>query len=84
MYLAVPGQVLEVAEDIAVVDFQGNRMAVSTVLTPDAEPDDWVLVHAGFAITKLDEASARQTWSYLNELDAEELYSAFGEERDRG
>lgn len=76
MCLAIPGKLLEVEQDIGVVDFQGNRMTVSTVLTPGIRPNDWVLVHAGFAITKLDEAAARQTWSYLNELNTEELLSA--------
>jgi hydrogenase assembly chaperone HypC/HupF len=36
-------------------------------MVPDAQVGDWVLVHAGFAITVLDEAAARETWQYLEE-----------------
>ncbi len=67
MCLAVPGQVLECAGDEAVVDLQGYTLRVSRILTPDAGPGDWVLVHAGFAITQLDEAEARETWDYLQQ-----------------
>lgn len=72
MCLAVPGQVVELQDGEAVVDFQGNRMSVSTIMTPEVKPADWVLVHAGFAITILPEAEARETWSYLQALAAEE------------
>ena len=72
MCLAVPGKILDVAESdkvvtgpVATVDFQGSRMEVSLAITPEAGPGDWVLVHAGFALTVLEEADARQTWEYL-------------------
>ncbi len=70
MCLAVPGRIIKTSGDVVTVDFQGNRMDVSRVLTPDAGPDDWVLVHAGFAIAVIDEAQARETWSYLNQMSA--------------
>ena len=73
MCLAVPGLILDMRESEAVVDFQGNRLAVSTVLTPEARPGDWVLVHAGFSLTVLPEAEARETWSYLAEIGATEV-----------
>lgn len=68
MCLAVPGQIVELRENEAVVDFQGNRIEISTVLTPDVQQGDWVLVHAGFALTTVPEDEARETWSYLEEL----------------
>ncbi|UCE59242.1 MAG: HypC/HybG/HupF family hydrogenase formation chaperone [Phycisphaerales bacterium] len=68
MCLAVPGKIVEESESGALVDFQGNRMDVSTVLTPEAGVGDWVLVHAGFAIAKIDEAAAKETWSYLDQM----------------
>ncbi|MBN1491596.1 MAG: HypC/HybG/HupF family hydrogenase formation chaperone [Phycisphaerae bacterium] len=68
MCLAVPGQIVELRENEAVVDFQGNRIEISTVLTPDVRQGDWVLVHAGFALTSVSEDEARETWSYLEEL----------------
>ncbi len=65
MCLAVPARVIERRDDTAVVDLQGNRMEVCTALTPDARSGDWVLVHAGFAITTLSERDALETWDYL-------------------
>lgn len=67
MCLAVPAKVLECSGDDAVVDLQGNTLRISRVLTPEAGVGDWVLVHAGFAITRLDEAEAAQTWDYLRQ-----------------
>ena len=68
MCLAVPGKIIELREGSALADFQGNRVEVCTVLTPEVRAHDWVLVHAGFAITRIDEDTARQTWAYLNEM----------------
>ena len=67
MCLAVPAKVVECEGDGAVVDLQGNRLGVSTVLTPGVGRGDWVLVHAGFAIAQLDEQEARETWDYLQQ-----------------
>ncbi|HPM22407.1 MAG TPA: HypC/HybG/HupF family hydrogenase formation chaperone [Phycisphaerae bacterium] len=67
MCLAVPGQIIACHGDEATVDLQGNQLKVSRVLTPEAVVGDWVLVHAGFAITQLDEAEARETWDYLQQ-----------------
>jgi hydrogenase expression/formation protein HypC len=68
MCLAVPGKVIDKAADEATVDLQGNRLKVSLVLTPEAAVGDWVLVHAGFAISQLDEQEARETWDYLRQV----------------
>ena len=65
MCLAVPGRIIEQSGDEAVADLQGNRLRISTVLTPEAKVGDWVLVHAGFAITEMAEADALETWEYL-------------------
>jgi hydrogenase expression/formation protein HypC len=65
MCLAVPAKIIECDGSQAVADLQGNTLRISTTLTPDVTPGDWVLIHAGFSITKLDEAEARQTWDYL-------------------
>ena len=71
MCLAVPGQIVQRRGDVARVDFQGTRLEVNLVLTPEAQPGDWVLVHAGFAIGELDESAARETWDYLREAGIE-------------
>ncbi|HXB97816.1 MAG TPA: HypC/HybG/HupF family hydrogenase formation chaperone [bacterium] len=71
MCLGVPGQILRVhpadhgAESLASVDFQGSQVEVSLSLVPGAKPGDWVLVHAGYALTLLDQAEAAETWRWL-------------------
>jgi hydrogenase expression/formation protein HypC len=65
MCLAVPGRVLSIAEvDGALmgeVDFGGLRKDVCLQYIPDAAVDEYVVVHVGFAIQRLDEQSARDT-----------------------
>ena len=72
MCLAVPGKIIQIQNDsgptwIGTVDFQGSTVEVSLALVPEAQPGAWVLVHAGFAISTLSEAEARETWQYLEE-----------------
>ena len=76
MCLAVPGKIIEVTEGgaipgdrIGTVDFNGSQVDVSLAMVPEARVDTWVLVHAGFAITQLDEAEAMETWEYLREIE---------------
>lgn len=78
MCLAVPGKVLAVSGDEAVVDLQGNRLRVCTALTPDVGVDAWVLVHAGFAIVEVDEADAMETWDYLRDNGVESSVESEG------
>jgi hydrogenase expression/formation protein HypC len=75
MCLAVPGQILEIVGDdpltrIAKVAFAGIVKDVSLALLPDAGVGDYVLVHAGFGITILDQAEAERTMEYLDALGA--------------
>lgn len=77
MCLGVPGKVVSIAqagqvsgEAIASVDFQGSSVEVSLALVPEAGVGDWVLVHAGFALTRLDEHEAAETWRWLDEAEA--------------
>ncbi len=70
MCLAVPGKVIDISHDdvagvIGTVDFQGSRLDVSLAIIPEAVVGDWVLVHAGYALTVLDPQSARDTWEYI-------------------
>lgn len=79
MCLAVPGKIIEVKQvegapgEVATVDFQGTTAEVSLAMVPDAKLESWVLVHAGFAITLLDEVQARETWGYLEEFGMGEM-----------
>ncbi|HNO79079.1 MAG TPA: HypC/HybG/HupF family hydrogenase formation chaperone [Phycisphaerae bacterium] len=80
MCLAVPGKLIDVtnspdmADGLAsgTVDFQGTRIKANLIFTPEAREGDWVLVHAGFAIQKLTEAEALETWKYLDVGEIEE------------
>jgi len=56
MCLAVAAKIVEVHPDgTAVVDIKGNRLGVNIVLVPEVAPEDYVLVHAGFAISRVDQ-----------------------------
>ena len=69
MCLAVPGQVEDLKQnDQATVRMQGNTVEVCTALVGPVEPGEWVLVHAGYAITKIDAQQAAETWALLNEM----------------
>ena len=73
MCLAIPGKLLEIkGEDPLLrsgrVSFGGLVKEVNLAYTPEAEVDDYVLVHVGFAISTIDEAEAQQVFSYLDEI----------------
>jgi hydrogenase expression/formation protein HypC len=75
MCLAVPGQILSTegvdpAFRSGLVDFCGVRKQVNLAFTPDAFPGDFVLVHVGVAITRIDEEAAKRTYRYLAEIGA--------------
>jgi hydrogenase expression/formation protein HypC len=73
MCLAVPGVVLEIVGDEPAfrrgsVDFSGIRREVSLAFTPEAQCGDYVLVHAGFALTVIDAQEAEITLAELRRL----------------
>ena len=79
MCLAIPGQIVQVTGgDKATVDMHGNRFSISLALTPEAHVGDWVLVHAGFAITKITPEDARETWELLDSADVIETLGDSG------
>lgn len=68
MCLGVPVRVLEVAEGTARVDAGGATREVSLMLLDGVVPGDWVILHAGFAIERLDPAEAERTLDLLRQL----------------
>ena len=68
MCLAIPGQIEKVKDLRAVVALGGNRTEVMLELVPDAKVGEWVLVHAGVAITTIDADEARKTYDLLREM----------------
>jgi len=75
MCLAVPGRLLNLSgEDPAFrsgsVDFCGVRKTVNLAFTPEVQPGDFVLVHVGFAISRIDAEEAARTFAYLKQIGA--------------
>ncbi len=68
MCLGIPVKVLEVDGQTAVVEIGGARRDVSLLLLEDVRPGDWVILHAGFAIQKMNEDEAEKTLALLREL----------------
>lgn len=68
MCLAVPALLVTKNDQEGIADLHGNRVPVNTLLVPEAQVGDWVLMHAGFAIQKLDSDTAEETWSVLEDL----------------
>jgi hydrogenase expression/formation protein HypC len=72
MCLAIPGKILDVEEQDGVMmgraNFGGIVKQVCLQYTPDAVPGDYVLVHVGFALNKVDAAEAERTYNILKEL----------------
>jgi len=69
MCLAIPARIVELNGDNAVVDAMGNCWKAKTTLLPEAKLGDLVLIHAGFAISLVDEEEAKKTWQLLAEID---------------
>ena len=84
MCLAVPGRILTIAEVdgtvMAEADFGGVRKNVCLQYVPDAQVGEYVIVHVGFAIQRLDEQSAQDTLAEFEKLGIlqEEFGDAFG------
>ncbi len=68
MCLAIPARIVELEGDKAVVDAMGNRWKAKTTLLPEAKIGDLVLIHAGFAISLVDEEEAKRTWQLIAEI----------------
>jgi hydrogenase expression/formation protein HypC len=71
MCLAIPAQIVEVVDTeggLAKAEISGVRRAVSVALCPEAEVGDWVLIHVGFALERIDEQQARETLELLEQM----------------
>ena len=73
MCLAIPGQVVELQAGeppftTATVEFAGIRRQVAMDCVPEAKPGDYVLVHAGIAISRIDQEEAARVLQTLDEL----------------
>ena len=67
MCLAIPSTIVKIEDEMATVDVAGVKRKASLLLVEDAQVGDYVIVHAGFAIRKIDEEAARESLKYLRE-----------------
>ncbi len=65
MCLAIPSKITKIENEMATIDVDGVQREASLLLLADAEIGDYVIVHAGFAIQKIDEAAAHETLKLL-------------------
>jgi hydrogenase expression/formation protein HypC len=74
MCLAIPGKVISISGDddpltrMGRVDFSGVIKQASLAYVPDVQVGDYVIVHVGFALSKVDEAEAQKIFEYLKEM----------------
>lgn len=73
MCVGIPARVVEIGpagSHSATVDVEGVRREVNTVMVDDEglSPGEWVLLHVGFALTKIDEAEAAETLAFMRQL----------------
>ena len=68
MCLAIPARIVELNGDNAIVDAMGNCFKAKVTLLENARLGDLVLVHAGFAISFVDEEEARKTWQVFADV----------------
>jgi hydrogenase expression/formation protein HypC len=72
MCLGIPGRVIEIRDDgvlpTGVVDFDGIRKEACLVYAPEAAVGDYVIVHVGFAISRVDEEEAIRTLAVLHAM----------------
>ena len=74
MCLAIPGKIISVTGDdplerMGKVDFGGIQKDVSLAYVPEAQVGDYVIVHVGFALSRVDESEANEVFEYLRQMD---------------
>ena len=71
MCLGIPAQIVELSDpaaELAKVELSGVRREISVALCPEARVGDWVLVHVGFALERIDEEQATETLALLEAM----------------
>ncbi len=67
MCLAIPSKITKIENNMATIDVDGIQRQASLLLLEDAKVGEYVIVHAGFAIQKIDESAAQETLNLLRE-----------------
>jgi len=68
MCLAIPSRIVKIEDQMAVIDVDGVTREASLLLLEDARVGDYVIVHAGFALHKIDEETARESLALLRDV----------------
>ena len=88
MCLGVPGLIAETYEKdglpMARVSFGGIIKETCLAYVPEAQVGDYVLVHVGFALSRIDEQEAQEIFSYIEEINAAEEEAESGERKAEG
>ena len=92
MCLGIPGRIIDIQRNdlgmtVGRVSFGGIVKDVSLAYLPDATVGDYVVVHVGFALTKVDESAAAEIFEFLRmngEFAESEYAASLGKERDHG
>ncbi len=66
--LGIPGKIIEIEKNVAKVDVGGVSRDISLDLCPDVSVGEYVLIHTGFAIQKVDEEEAKETLDLLRQM----------------
>jgi hydrogenase expression/formation protein HypC len=70
MCLAIPSKIIKIDDNIGTIDVDGVKRKASLLLLEEANVGDYVIVHAGFAIHKIDEQAAMESLKLLKEVAA--------------
>ncbi len=82
MCLGIPAKVVQIDKsNLGKVDYLGTRVKTNFELLDNLKVGDWVIVHAGFAISRLNEEEARETFSLLREMAEKEALANKNKER---
>jgi hydrogenase expression/formation protein HypC len=70
MCLGVPVRIVEKHGSVGIAEYKGIRREIGLDLVDQVQPGDWVILHAGFAIQKIDQEEAQKTIRLFEELDS--------------
>ncbi len=71
MCLAIPAKIVKIENGMGTIDMDGTQREVSLLLQEDARVGDYVIVHAGFAIHRVDEEEALESLKFLRQMVTE-------------
>jgi len=71
MCLGIPAKIIKIENHMGTIDMEGTQKEVSLLLQEDAKVGDYVVIHAGFAIKKIDEEEALESLRFLRQVVTE-------------